>query len=66
MPDIKMKVWHWSICALCSGDGVANMVPEPENPVEEGICPKCEGKGWVKTDGYYELNVSQLKALLGL
>lgn len=56
----------WQICSLCSGDGVANTVPEPESPVEEGECPKCGGKGWIKTGGYIELNVSRLKALLGL
>ena len=66
MPDIKMKIWHWDLCALCSGDGVANMAADEDGNVEEGVCPVCEGKGWVKIGGYYELNVSQFKALLGL
>jgi len=66
MPDNKMKLWMWQSCPLCGGDGVANMVPEPESPVEEGECPKCEGLGWIKSGRYTELNVSQLKAMLGL
>lgn len=66
MPDNKMKLWHWSPCSKCSGDGLSNLVNDEHGNTEEGTCPMCEGSGWIKTNGYYELNVSQLKALLGL
>jgi len=66
MPDQKMKLWMWKSCPTCGGDGVANMVPEPESPVEEGECPKCEGFGWIKAGGYVELNATVLKQHLGL
>lgn len=66
MPDQKIKWWLWTVCSKCSGDGLSNMVNDEDGNTEEGVCPMCEGKGWIKAGGYVECNVTQLKGMLGL
>ena len=55
------KCLQWRLCSLCSGDGVANMVADEDGNVEEGICPQCNGTGWIQSTGYMEIDEDWLK-----